>query len=336
MTTTSRQQKDDRPIQSFEPKRRKFLGAMIAAGASFGVSASDRSQPFRVLVPIGPGSMSDTLVRGLTLPLGKELGQAVVVENLPGANGVIAVQALMRAPADGNSVMVLTPSTGVINELVNKDLPYSMERDFRLLSIATRGPMVLTVGAGSKYKTLQELMAEVRARPGSVTMGGYGDYFRISLSTMEQATGTRFTYVPYAGSAGSLITNLMQGIVDVAQMDPSSVLGLLKDRKLIALAVTGRDRSALLPDVPSMKELGVPYENYGWMAFGMRRNTPDDVARRVEVALSNAIKSPEFGNLVSRLGGNEVLGLSGSDATEFLAMERKRYAQAVNATQPNK
>jgi tripartite-type tricarboxylate transporter receptor subunit TctC len=167
-------------------------------------------------------------------------------------------------------------------------------------------------------------------------MGGYGDYFRLSLATLEQASGTRFTYVPYAGTAGTLITNLAAGVVDGAQLDLTSILGLLQDRKLIALAVTGRDRSALLPDVPSMRELGVPYENYGWMAFGMRKATAENLARRVEVALSKAIKGPDFRAAVARSGGNEVLGLSGSDAAEFLAAERKRYAHVVNTNRTNK
>lgn len=300
------------------------------------MSAAEASQTFRVIVPLGPGSMSDTFARAMAPALGAELGQTVVVENMTGANGIIAVQALLRAPADANAIMALTPSTAVINELVNKDLPYSAERDLRFLSVATRGPMVLAVGANSRFKSLQELMSAVRERPGNVTMGGYGDYFRLSLATLEQASGTRFTYVPYAGAAGTLITNLAAGVVDVAQLDLSSILGLLQDRKLIALAVTGRDRTALLPDVPSMRELGVPYENYGWMAFGMRKTTAENLARRVELALSKAIKGPDFRAAVARSGGNEVLGLSGSDAAEFLAAERKRYAQVVHTNRTTK
>lgn len=320
-----------------QPRRRRMLlSAIAAAGAAYGVSAAEPSKILRVIVPLAPGSMSDTFARALAPLVGAELGQTVIVENVTGANGVIAVQSLMRAPADGSTLIVLTPSTGVINELVNKDLPYNAERDLQLLNVATRGPMVVAVGAQSKFRTLQELIAAVRERPASVTMGGYGDYFRLSLATLEQASDTRFTYVPYAGTAGSLITNLAAGIVDVAQLDLSSILGLLQDRRLVALAVTGRDRSALLPDVPSMRELGIPYENYGWMAFGARKGTPDDLTRRLEVALSKAINGPEFRAAVGRSGGNEVLGLSGGAAAEFLAAERKRYAQVVNTIGTNK
>lgn len=318
-----------RILPAISSKRRRLL-ALLAIGGLATANPARSSQPLRLIVPLAPGSMSDTFARAMAPSVDAALRQSVVVYNMPGASGAIGLRALMRAPADGNAVITLTPSTLVINELTREDWPYKSKRDIRLLTIATRGPMVLAVSGNASYNSLQEFLDAARKQPGMLSVGGYGDFFRISTAALEQAANVRFSYVPYAGAAGTMTTNVISGEVDAAQFDLSSASSLILDGRLKALAICGHKRSVLLPSVPTMQELGIPYENEGWMGLGVRKDTSDDVALRIEEALLQAIKGKEFRDVVSRTGGNEVVALTGVQAEEYIAGERKRFAQVVH------
>lgn len=314
--------------------RRRLLKA-VAAGMGSAMSAMPlRAQPVagfpakpvRFIVGLGPGSGADTGTRFLAERLGKVSGQPAVVENRTGGDGVVAVQALLAAPADGHTIMYITPSPMVLTPMLQPSVPYDPLRDIRPVAFLSRSYSVIVTGANSRFKTLNDVIAEAKAKPDTVKMSNYGHHYRIGGLSLQKATGADFIHVAYKG-AGQANNDVIAGDIDVAITDHGGAMPLIEAGKLRPLAMTSPTRHRFLPNVPTVRELGIPYELMVWTGFGISAKTPEPVARRVEEVLIEIMRSPEFVAYNERQAGSELVAGSGEQLRKHIEGEFARYRE---------
>ena len=284
------------------------------------------SRQVRFIVPLGPGSGSDTITRLVAKLVMPELGgQSTFIENKPGGDSVLAVQTLLTSPADGYNVLMLSPSSMVINPLINDSLPYDAQKDLRPLATMLRSAAVLVTGAKSPYKTYAEAMAAARKSPKNVSMASYSNHYRIGALMLQHGAGVEFNYIPYK-TPGQVQTDLVGGQVDLALLDIGGALPLIAAGKVRALAVTGKERHPKLANVPTVRESGQPnYDLYVWIGLGVAAKTPEPAFKTLETALLKAMKQPEFTTYVTETAGAEVFTVGSKEMGEMIDSERARY-----------
>jgi tripartite-type tricarboxylate transporter receptor subunit TctC len=304
-----------------------FAAALLACA----VQAQDAfpNRPLKVVVPTSPGSGSDTAARFFGEQLSTVLGQPVVIDNKPGANGIIAAMAVKQAPADGYTLFLGTNTHMAVNPSTVKDLPYDPLKDFRFVSGLTRGMMMLVAPAGSKYRGMPELVAAARAAPGKLTVGSYTAGFQLSSEWFGALSGTKYVYVNYRG-APEVFTALMGDQLDWAVTDLIAAVPHVKAGKLKALAVTGETRYSELPDVPAAKEVGYPeYVNYTWTSLVVRSETPEPVAARLVQAINRILASPAAREFTAKIGSEQLL-LGPAEMRKFQQGEIERYRRIAD------
>jgi tripartite-type tricarboxylate transporter receptor subunit TctC len=242
------------------------LGSLLAPALARAQSnPAFPTKPVRFIVALGPGSGADTGTRFVAERIGKVTGQPAVVENRTGGDGVIAVQNLLASPADGHTIMYITPSPMVLTPLL-RDVPYDPLRDIRPVAYISRAHHVFVTGANSRFKTLNDVLTEARAKPNTVKMSNYGHHYRIGGLSLQRVTGAEFIHVAYKG-AGQANNDVISGDIDVAITDTGGAMPLIEGGRLRPLAVTSPGRHPFLPNVPGMKELGLNYELMVWTGF---------------------------------------------------------------------
>lgn len=309
--------------------RRSFLFAVAACAAAGSVQAQIQAQsqtPLRIIVALSAGSASDTLARYVAKQLEPLIGRPVIVENLPGGDMVRGTLALTSSPADGNTVLVVSPTSVVINPLINDQLPYDPQRDIRPIAGMTRGAAALVTRADGKFKSLADVLSFAKKNPRVVSIGTYGHHYRMGAAVLGREAGVEFNLIPYKGGA-QLVTDVVGGSLDLALLDIGGAMPLVKGNKLLALATTGRARHADLPDVVTVREAGFPdYTLYGWAAFAVRSGTPEPVALSLETVFRKVTADPAFtAFLIAQQNGHEVIAGSGKDIAAMIDSEVKRY-----------
>lgn len=305
------------------------IAATVMTTAPAHSQPADTGKPVRFIIPLGPGSGTDSATRTLADIYGAMTGKVTVAENRPGGDMVIAVQTLLNAPADGTSILYLTPTSVVINPVLRSDLPYDVQRDIKPVAWISRGFAVMVVSGDSPYRSLADLVTAAKADPGKLVFANYGHHYRLGAVSLENATGTKFTHVPYKG-ASQANNDVIGGAVDVHVTDIGGALPLIQSGKLRAIAVTGDTRHPYLPEVPTIAESGYPDFNlYVWTGFAVHGKTPDSVAKKIEEDLLKAIKSEKFAQYSKEQGGSEVTAKSGEALAAHIASETKRYRDLV-------
>lgn len=291
-------------------------------------SAAPSTRPVRFVVPIGPGSGSDTVTRLAAKLAGPELGQPTYVENKPGADTVIAVQSVLNAAPDGHDVLMLSPSSVVINPVINPQLTYD-PLAVRPVAGMLRSASLLVTGADSRFKTFADVGTAARAKPDTVSIANYGHHYRFGGLAMQKALGVAFNHITYK-SAAQVQTDLIGGSIDLALVDIGGALPLIAAGKLRPLAVTSRERIAQLPNLPTLRESGLPnYELYVWIGLGIHGKTPEASAKALEAALLRAVAQPEFQTYVTQTAAAEVYPIAGKELAALIAAETLRYRQLV-------
>ena len=279
----------------------------------------------RIVVPLGPGSGADTSARFLAKRYEQVTGKPAIVENKPGANLAIGTMAVINAPADGQTILFITPSSMVINPIVDKELAYNPQRDLTPVVQLTEGPSVLVVRTDSPYKTFNDLIAAAKAKPGTVSYANYGHYYRFAALDIERMTGVKFNHVNYKGG-GQANTDVIGGQVDVHGTDVGGVLPLIQGGKLRPIAQTGLKRHPFLPDVPTVAELGHPgWESVVWTGFAVSSKTPPEVVKALEQVWVGISKSPEFADYAEKTLGAAVQPRSGKAFVDYLAKNTAKY-----------
>lgn len=285
--------------------RRLALGFVAALALAANPAAGDSAdRPIRLLVPYAPGGSTDVLARSLAESLRKSLGQPVIVENKPGANTAIAAQALAAAPPDGNTVLLATAATVVLNPLLSAKLAYDPERDFVPVARVAITPLVIVVKPDSAAHTLADLIGQAKAQPGKLNFAstGMGSSLHLAGELLQAETGTQIVHVPYKGSALAL-TGLLGGETQFFIDAVGSSLPLVKGGKLRALAVTSAQRLPALPDVPTVAESGLAgFEVTTWFGLVVPAKTPEAVVARLGAAVAQAVRDKAFREQFEALG----------------------------------
>ena len=313
---------------------RTFSGlaaACLLIASAVAQPASDYPrQPVRMIVTFPPGGSSDAVVR-LVLPrLSEKLGQAVIVDNRPGAGGNIGMTAVATASADGYTMGVGAAGALAANVSLNPKMPYDVKKDLRAVSLLAAIPFVLVGNSAMAPRSLPELIALAKAQPGSLSIayGGNGTAMHLATALLGQMAGVQWVEVPYKGTAPAVV-DAMAGQVSLAMADLPAALPHIRSGKLKAFAVTAPQRLPQLPQTPTMAEAGLPgYDATGWFGVVAPAATPKEAIARMNSAISYALKDPSVSETMREMG---VVPLSGTpdEFQAYIASETTKWAKVI-------
>ncbi len=297
-----------RQARTVDRTRRQLAGQLATGLLLAGIGASARAsdwptKPVRLVIPFAAGGATDLLGRALAVELGKAWKQTVVVDNRPGAGGALGAEAVAKSAADGYTLLLASGSMFTVNPFIYSKLPYGNE-SFEMVSKVASGPMVVTVNAAVPAKTMQELIAYAKANPGKLTFASAGNGSQVHMAgeAFCDAAGLQVVHVPYKGE-GPAYADLMAGVVNMAVGNINAISPLLKGGRLRALAVTGKERSALLPEVPTAAEAGLPgFDFTGWFALMAPAGTPRELTTRMAADVQQAVEQPGMKRYLSEQG----------------------------------
>ncbi|AOY96063.1 hypothetical protein BKK79_30940 [Cupriavidus sp. USMAA2-4] len=306
----------------------------MAAAFTFGPCAYAETWPARPLtlvVPFPAGGTTDTIARLLSNNLSRQLGQSVIVENKSGAGGTLGAAQVLRAPADGYTLLLGTPADQINAPLMLSRPPYDAARDFSPVGCVSRGPNVLVVNPLLPAHNVAELLRLARARPAQINFAsaGNGNTSHLSGELFAQTAGIALTHIPYRGNAPA-IADTIGGQVQMMFSNPATVLPHIRSGALRALAVTSRTRVAALPDVPTLAESGVPVEIYSWTCLFTRAGTAPDLAARLRAALAKALDDPRLAQAIAASGA-ETFSPPPAQTARFLADERTLWGNLIRS-----
>ena len=316
-------------------KRVSFLIASLLTFMSCAYSqvTDYPTRAIKILGPLAAGSGTDNAARYFGQQLATLLGQSVVIENRPGANGMIAGAAVKNAPADGYTVFLGTLSPLGLNQLVMKGpFPYDAITDFKPVSGLTRGMGAFVVPGNSPFKTLEELVAAAKKSPRPFNVGTYATSYQLTLDWFNNLAGVKFVGVPYKGAA-PIFTDLIGNQLDWAVLNLSGVSTLLLSGKLRAIAVTGDTRAPEFPDIPTVKESGYPeYSNYLWTSLYMRTETPEHITNILTTAMQKVLTSPQAQEYLVSTGGGELMPYGPAQMRKMQIDEVERFREIIKTS----
>lgn len=290
------------------------------------------SKPVRFVVPFAPGGSTDLLARFLSQQLAAPLGQTVVVDNRAGAGGVVGAEIAARAPADGYTIVLGSAGPLTINPNIRSKIPYDSLRDFAPVTLATVSPFTLVTHPGFQAKTVKELIAMAKSKPGELNYGsaGNGSVGHFSTEQFMNLTGTRMNHVPFKG-AGPAVTDLLGGRLNLMFENLPTILPHVRSGKLRMLGVGTRTRSALAPDFPTLADEGVPgYHSATVFGVLAPAKTPAPAIARLNKAMVTILKSAE-GKAALAARGLEAVGSTPQDYAAQIKDEFQRYGQIAKA-----
>ena len=315
-------------------KRRAICSALLLAAATTLAPAARAADypdhPVKVIVSLPPGSGADTTARFLSQHLSQQLGQPFVVENRPGANSFIAAKAVADAAPDGYTMFVASNTPMVTNVAVFKQLPYDPVKDFTPVASIGRFPMLIVVPAKSPYKTLQDLVAAMKAAPGKLNFASGTPSYQVAMEIFHERNGIKGTAVNYKGT-GPAVADLAAGVCDYSIAEVSSVMPLIRGGKLRALAVAAGERHRDLPDVPTAAEAGNKgYEAYAWTAVFFPAKVPPAVVKRVGDIVRATLNAQDGTAFIQNMGGSVFTG-SAQQLADFQRSEIEATRRIVKA-----
>ncbi len=289
------------------------------------------SKSLRLIVPSAPGGSPDINARELAGELGKLTGQQVVVENRPGASGILGYELLARATPDGYTFAYISNFIATNPSLYSK-LPYEFARDFQPVIFYFQGLNVLTVSPSLPVRSVKELIEQARANAGKMTFGssGIGATPHLSMELFKSMTGTAIVHVPYKGTQQA-VTDLIGGQIDILCDNLASLLPLVKSGRLRALAVTSLKRSTALPELPTLDEAGLTgYELTGWSGLAVPAGVPRDIVLRLNDEINKALASPTVIKGITARGGT-TMGGTPEQFAEHVRRETERLGKLIKA-----
>ena len=288
------------------------------------------NKPINFVVPYGAGGGADSRSRQIAQKMSVILKQPIVVDNKPGAGGNIGTEFISRAAPDGYTIGMGNFAPMAVNKTLFGNLRYDPETDITPIVLVEKGPLVLVVNPSSSYKTIQDIVAAAKAKPGELTFssGGIGGSHQLSAELFEQNAGIDMIHVPYkSGSAG--LTDLMAGNVTMMFDQMYSAMPSIKADKLRPIAITSKKRSPLLPNVPSFAENGYPkVEVLNWQGLIAPKGTPKAIIDKLNAAANEALKDPQLRELMLSQG-NEIGGGSPADFAALIKSESIKWSAVV-------
>jgi tripartite-type tricarboxylate transporter receptor subunit TctC len=288
------------------------------------------AKPIRIVVPFPPGGGTDIIARETSERVSKATGWTFVIDNKPGAGGNLGVDSVAKSPADGYTLVLGQTSNLAINPSLYAKLPYDPQKDLVPVVLIAQAPLVLVTGVGSKYKTLADVTAAAKAKPGQLNFAspGNGTVAHLTSELFQKAAGIKTQHVPYKGAAQAL-TDVVGGTVELYMSSVPTLLGQIKQGKLRALAVTSAARVDDLPNVPTINESGYKgFDAVTWFGLLAPAGTPKDVVAKVNTEFNKALKAAE---LRKRLGdeGADAAGGTPDEFALLIKTEIPRWGKVV-------
>jgi tripartite-type tricarboxylate transporter receptor subunit TctC len=310
-------------MTTHQPTRRLFGLATLAAAAMPGLALADTwpSKPVRWVVAYPAGGGSDFLARQLAPQLGKQLGQTIVIDNRPGAAGIIGTDNAAKSPADGYTIVTGDNGAMVFHSAMYKKLPYD-PKDFLPVGFMARFPLILAVHPGAGFSSGRQLLNELKNNPGrySYASPGVGSPHHLAMELLKDRTKSFVVHVPYRGTALA-VQDVISGQVPMMVLDTAAGLPQIRSGKVRALAVMSKKRIPSLPDVPTLDELGVKdFEVTAWQGLFVPKGTPADITARLSAEMNKAITVPEVKSKLEDFG-LEVTPTDGPALATFLQQE---------------
>lgn len=314
-------------------KRRRILTAaasLAAIGACpLAAADSDSSRPVNVVVAYPPGGQNDVVARVVGQAMGTLMKQTVIIENRPGAGGIIGAQAVARAAPDGHTLLLAAINHAILTTL-KPNMPYDLGRDFTPVGMVAAFPIILVTHPSAPFKTVHELIAYAKANPGKLTYGssGPGSGTHLAAELFCSMAGVKMMHVPYKGSAPAMV-DLLGGHVQLMFADSASALPQIKRGKLHALGISSHQRSALVPELPTIAEAGVPgYESNSWVGLVAPAGTPAAVVNHFNAELVKSLNDPAVKSKLLEAGGEAMPG-NPQQFGKFIHAETAKWAKII-------
>jgi tripartite-type tricarboxylate transporter receptor subunit TctC len=288
------------------------------------------AKPVRFVSPYPPGGSVDPLARLLAAKLTESLKQNFIVENRTGASGIIGTDHVAKSAPDGYTFVFIF-DTHSVHQALNPQLPFDPMKDFAPVMLVGTAPMAITTGAGKPYKSFADVLAAAKANPDKLTIGnvGSGSLGHLATILLNQAAGIKLVPVPYKGG-GPLSIDVMGGQVDFAMASTAAQANHVRGGKMRALVLTGDKRSHTMPDVPTLAELGIPWQGaYAFWGILAPAGTPKPVLDKISAELTRAIKLPDVNKTLTDTLGMDVLALSPEATGKFLSDAIQRWGKVV-------
>ena len=311
--------------------RRHFLLGSLGLIASPLIKADTYpNKPIKMIVPVPPGGGADAVARGYAQQMSKFLGKQIVIENRAGAAGIIAMEALSKAPPDGYTLIQTNISTISINPFIYNKLPYDAFNDFSAISLTSSDPLILVVNSNLQVSNLKELLSYAKSKSSGLTYGslGNGSIQHLCGHVFGIESSMNFLHVAYKGAA-PVTVDLIGGQIDMAFSGPGTVAGHIKSGKLVPIAITGNERNPFFPEIPTLKELG--YKRMGftlWNGLLAPSGTPQSIIQTLSNAAQKAAQASE---LVQSMTQQNIQAIANSpeEFSALIKQEQARYSQIV-------
>lgn len=323
-----------RPPRGLPLSRRQLcLGAMLAAAAPWAGAQVPGGQAVSLIVPLAPGGIADITARPLAIPLARELGQTVVVENRIGAGGAVGMSYAARQKPDGNTLLMALSSIVIIPEadkVVGRPVSYTLNQ-FTPIALVSADPTVLVVRANSPWKTVADLLRDAKARPRTLSFSSSGIYgtTHVAQAMLWQAAGVDLLHVPYNGGGPSM-TALLGGQVDITAQAPGTVAAHVKAGTVRVLGTWGAERLKAWPEVPTFKEQGHDVEFYIWSGLFAPAGLPPAKLAQLRAAAKHATQDPGFIAAMATMN-TPIRYMEGAELDRFLEQDQKRLAGVIKA-----
>jgi tripartite-type tricarboxylate transporter receptor subunit TctC len=308
----------------------QLLGLALAlVGATAACADWQPAKPLKIIVPFGPGGQPDVVARTLAEPLARALGQAVIVENKPGAGGNIAAELVAKSAPDGLTLLIGTNGPLAVSPALYSNLNYDPLTDLAPVTLVGTSPNLIAVHPSLGVSSLQELVAKAKSQPGKLNFAsvGKGSVSQLSMELLNSVAGIETVHVPYNSGAGAVMA-LVAGDVQVLSLNPTALLPQVEAGKVKVLAQTSARRSALVHDIPTVVQSGYPgFEADVWMAIMVPAKTPAAIVQRLNAELVRIIREPRLKAALWDRQWIEPVGSTPAELTRVLRAEREKWAR---------
>jgi tripartite-type tricarboxylate transporter receptor subunit TctC len=314
------------------PRMAQSPGGPAQGGGPAPAASAYPIRPIRIVAPFPAGGLVDVLARAAGEELAKNLGQPVIVENKPGAGGNIGADLVAKADPDGYTLLMTSPGIQSINQFLYRTMPFDPEQAFVPVSLIADMPMLAVVHPKLEVKTLRALIDKARAAPGKMTFGsaGIGTTGHLGQALLTHVAGIALTHVPYRGAAPS-VTDLIAGQIDGVVDNPPTVMPHIRSGAILALAVAGQERLAVLPQVPTAAEAGLPgWSASSWFGLVAPAGTPREIIARLHEHLARAMQQPGMQRFTLEAGAR-IFASSPQEFDATIRAERAKWREIIRA-----
>ncbi|HEX9434834.1 MAG TPA: tripartite tricarboxylate transporter substrate binding protein [Burkholderiales bacterium] len=308
---------------------RSILAALTLGMCAMAQAQNYPAKPIRIVIPFPPGNTTDIMSRLIAPKMAERLGQQVIVENRPGASGMLGLDYVAKSPADGYTIACVQGGNMVVLPHTSKNVPYDPLKDFAPIAVSTTNYLAIVANPGAPFKTIGEMVVYAKANPGKLTVAtnGEGGFPHLAFEHLRTMGGFTYTHIPYKGSA-AIATDIMGGQVQAGIDGITGMTPHIKSGRLRLLATTGKTRAVLWPETPAAAEDVPGYESGGWFGYAAPAATPREVVLRLNAEINRAMREPEVGDKLVN-AGLIIVGESPEYFGELLRSDYAKYGKLV-------